>query len=55
MLTWWNADPVTMALLVVLLGGYLLAIGPLRDRLLPGVIVPRGRIAAYLAGSRCWR
>ena len=37
MLTWWNADPVTLALLVVLLGGYLLAIGPLRDRLLPGV------------------
>ncbi len=50
MLTWWNADPVTLALLVVLLGGYLLAIGPLRDRLLPGVIVPRGRIAAYLGG-----
>ncbi len=50
MLTWWNADPVTVALLVVLLGGYLLAIGPLRDRLLPGVIVSRGRIAAYLGG-----
>ena len=50
MLTWWNADPVTVALLVVLLGGYLLAIGPLRDRLLPGATVSRGRIAAYVSG-----
>lgn len=49
-LTWWNGDPVTLALCVVLLGGYLLAIGPLRERLLPGVTVPRGRIAAYLGG-----
>ncbi|HEU5348354.1 MAG TPA: cytochrome c oxidase assembly protein [Ktedonobacterales bacterium] len=49
-LTWWNADPVTLALLVVLLGGYALTLGPLRDRLLPGVVVPRGRIAAYLGG-----
>ncbi len=50
MLTWWNADPVTLGLLVVLLGGYLLALGPLRERLLPGVVVPRGRIVAYLSG-----
>jgi putative membrane protein len=49
-LTWWNADPVTLGLLVVLLGGYLLALGPLRERLLPGVVVPRGRIIAYLSG-----
>jgi putative membrane protein len=49
-LTWWNADPMTLALLVVLLGGYLLAIGPLRERLIPGVVVPRGRITAYLGG-----
>ena len=50
MLTWWNADPVTLALVVALLGGYLLALGPLRPRLLPGVVVPRGRIMAYLGG-----
>lgn len=50
MLTWWNADLVTLGLLVVLLGGYLLALGPLRERLLPGVVVPRGRIIAYLSG-----
>ena len=49
-LTWWNADPVTLALLVGLLGGYALALGPLRNRLLPDVTVPRGRIAAYLGG-----
>jgi len=49
-LTWWNANPVTLGLLVVLLGGYLLALGPLRERLLPGVVVPRGRIVAYLGG-----
>ncbi|MGE5333979.1 MAG: cytochrome c oxidase assembly protein [Nitrososphaerota archaeon] len=49
-LTWWNADPVTLALLVGLLGGYALALGPLRARLLPDVAVPRGRIAAYLGG-----
>jgi putative membrane protein len=49
-LTWWNADLVTLALLVVLLGGYLLALGPLRERLMPGVVVPRGRIVAYLSG-----
>ena len=49
-LTWWNASPMTLALVVVLLGGYLLALGPLRERLLPGVVVPRGRIIAYLSG-----
>ncbi len=49
-LTWWNADLVSLALLVVLLGGYLLALGPMRERLLPGVVVPRGRIVAYLGG-----
>lgn len=46
----WNADVGTLALLVVLLGGYLLALGPLRARLLPGISVPRKRIAAYLGG-----
>ena len=50
MLTAWNANPVTLALLAVLLGGYLLAVGPWRPRLLPGVAVPRGRIVAYLGG-----
>jgi putative membrane protein len=49
-LTWWNADPVTLALVVVLLGGYLLALGPLRERLIPGVVVPRQRIVAYVGG-----
>lgn len=49
-LTAWNANPMTLALLVVLLGGYLLTIGPLRERLLPGGEVSRRRIAAYLGG-----
>lgn len=46
----WNANPATLALLLALLGGYLLAIGPLRQRLLPDVVVPRGRVVAYLGG-----
>jgi cytochrome c oxidase assembly factor CtaG len=50
LLTAWNADPVTLALLVILLGGYLLALGPLRDRLIPGVATPRGRKLAYFGG-----
>jgi len=49
-LTWWNADPVTLGLVVVLLGGYLLALGPLSERLIPGVVVPRQRIVAYVGG-----
>ena len=49
-LTWWNADPVTLVLVVLLLGGYLLALGPLRERLIPGVVVPRQRIVAYVGG-----
>lgn len=50
LLTAWNANPMTLALLVMLLGGYLLAIGPLRERLLPGGDIPRRRITAYLGG-----
>lgn len=50
LLTAWNADPVTLVVLAVLLGGYLLAIGPLRARWLPEGTVPRGRIVAYLGG-----
>jgi putative membrane protein len=50
LVTAWNADPVTLALLVVLLGGYLLALGPLRARILPGGVVSRGRVAAYVGG-----
>jgi putative membrane protein len=49
-LTWWNADPVTLTLAAVLLGGYLLALGPFRERLIPGVVVPRQRLVAYLGG-----
>ena len=49
-LTWWNADPVTLALVAVLLGGYLLALGPWRERLIPGAVVSRQRVVAYIGG-----
>lgn len=46
----WTFDPVVLLGLGLLLGGYLYAIGPLRQRRALGDAVPPKRIAAFVAG-----
>jgi cytochrome c oxidase assembly factor CtaG len=44
----WNFDPVLLAVTLALLGGYLAAIGPLRERL--GEDVSRRKVILFIAG-----
>ncbi len=46
--TAWSSDPIVLAALVLLLGGYLAAIGPLRPKDQPAVA--RWRLACFIAG-----
>lgn len=46
----WAFDPITILFLIVLLGAYLAAIGPLRPRYQPEGAVGRKRIAAFVSG-----
>jgi putative membrane protein len=46
----WNLDPVLLAALLALLGGYLLLIGPLRERFGLGEAVSRGKVIVFVLG-----
>ena len=46
----WNLDPVLLAALLALLGGYLVAIGPLRERFGLGEAVSRRKIILFISG-----
>ena len=46
--TAWHGHPSIVAGLVVLIGGYLLAVGPLRQRLGWAPQVPAGRVSVFL-------
>ena len=48
--TTWSGDGTLRAGLLLLVGGYLLGIGPLRERFRLGPPVSRGRIALYMSG-----
>jgi len=48
--TTWSGDGTLRAGLLLLVGGYLLGIGPLRERFRLGPPVPRSRVAVYLSG-----
>ena len=46
----WNLDPVLLAALLALLGGYLVAIGPLRDRFGLGEAVSWRKMILFISG-----
>lgn len=46
----WNLDPVLLAALLALLGAYLVAIGPLRERFALGEEVARRKVIYFVAG-----
>jgi putative membrane protein len=46
----WNLDPAGIIILIAILVGYLLATGPLRDRVPGSLPVPLSRIAMYIGG-----
>lgn len=46
----WNLDPAALIALTLLLGGYALAVGPLRTRIPDSQPVPPKRIALFVAG-----
>jgi cytochrome c oxidase assembly factor CtaG len=46
----WNFDPVLLAALLAFLGGYLLVIGPLRERFGFGEAVSRRKIILFISG-----
>ncbi len=46
----WNLDPVLLAALLALLGGYLAIIGPLRERFALGETVSRRKVILFVSG-----